>query len=251
MGGVAVGNGVVYFVSSRSGIMYALEAETGAPLATVDVGALPSGRVPVIDSPSIVDGTVYLGVGDLLAFVNTNPTPGAIVALGLPDSGGVEEPPASPTNGETVVDSRFTDPGQLTGMRGASCGVAQPGVCEFSFTGHSTVTGSLSGWTDYAMWGHGNTDGSMSYSTRETFTGTVSGCGRGTFDFVSEGGRIEPGPSSEDPSGQRVHAPWTLVPGSGTGDLVGLVSGSGVLEGVAYPDTSTRGRWTGVLRCRS
>ena len=75
------------------------------------------------------------------------------------------------------VDSQFKDPGELTDIQRARCGMAQPGVCEAQLGGHSTLTGTMSGWTDYTTWGHGNTDGSISYYSHETFTGSVAGCG--------------------------------------------------------------------------
>jgi len=148
------------------------------------------------------------------------------------------------------VRSTFTDPGLLTGARDVRCGYAQPGVCELTFVGHSDIAGGLTGFTDYTLWVTSNPDGSQDWHSYETFTGTVAGCGRGTFDFEVEGGTIESGPAPEDPLGRRVHGPWTLVPGSGTGDLRSVADGSGDEEAITYPDSSTRGDFLGSLRCR-
>lgn len=147
------------------------------------------------------------------------------------------------------VDTHFTDAGELTDAQRVRCGEGQPGACEFQTGGHSTLTGTLTGWTDYTGWTHNNPDGSQTYYTHETFTGTVAGCGRGTFEFLSEDAVVESGPSSEDPSARDFHGPWTLVPGSGTGDLARLHGGSGEIRGVFYADTSTRGTVSGELTC--
>ncbi|MGH2375986.1 MAG: PQQ-binding-like beta-propeller repeat protein [bacterium] len=77
MGGVAVAGGVVYFISSRSGTLYALSADTGAVLAAVPLA-------PSISGPSVSNGRVYAGVGDAEGAVGGQKTDGAIVALGLP-----------------------------------------------------------------------------------------------------------------------------------------------------------------------
>jgi polyvinyl alcohol dehydrogenase (cytochrome) len=74
LAGVAVANGVVYFHSSASGILYAVEAATGRVLKGLRVGAGISG-------PSIANGHVYLGTGDTFGIVDPDAHSGAIVAL--------------------------------------------------------------------------------------------------------------------------------------------------------------------------
>ena len=147
------------------------------------------------------------------------------------------------------IDAQFVDPGVLTGVQAARCGAQQPGVCEFEARGHSTVTGTMTGFTDYTIWVHGNPDGSKSWYSLETFTGTLDGCGRGTFGFVAEDGVVEAAPSSTDPLGNDFHARVSVVPQSGTGDLTRLVAGSGEEHGVVYPDTSGHGQMTGTVTC--
>jgi outer membrane protein assembly factor BamB len=74
LSGVATAAGVVYFQSDSSGSLFALDAESGAVLAQVAIGGSVSG-------PSIVDGQIYIGLGDTFTVGPTGP--GAITALGL------------------------------------------------------------------------------------------------------------------------------------------------------------------------
>lgn len=74
LSGVATAGGVVYFQSDFTSLLFALDASTGAPLARVAIGGAVSG-------PSIADGQIYVGVGDI--FGPGASGPGAITALGL------------------------------------------------------------------------------------------------------------------------------------------------------------------------
>lgn len=75
LSGIAVANGVVYFMASGlSSTLYALNAETGEILATATISGGISG-------PSISHGQLYVGTGAL--FASGVPTPTGIVALGL------------------------------------------------------------------------------------------------------------------------------------------------------------------------
>jgi polyvinyl alcohol dehydrogenase (cytochrome) len=74
LSGVATAAGVVYFQSDFTGLLFALDAESGALLAKVAIGGSVSG-------PSIADGQVYVGIGDTFTVGPTGP--GAITALGL------------------------------------------------------------------------------------------------------------------------------------------------------------------------
>jgi outer membrane protein assembly factor BamB len=73
MAGIAVANHVAYFASIFSGRLYALDAASGAQLASVPIGMSASG-------PSVSNGRVFVGVGSPLQATGT----GAVVALGLP-----------------------------------------------------------------------------------------------------------------------------------------------------------------------
>jgi hypothetical protein len=87
---VAVANGVVYFQSTFTGTLYAVDAHTGAILAAVNIdtcdGSLPyCGQT---SGPSISRGQVYVGVGNILTSLflpSLAPNGGAIVALGIDD----------------------------------------------------------------------------------------------------------------------------------------------------------------------
>ena len=147
------------------------------------------------------------------------------------------------------VDSQFKDPGELTDVQRVRCGLLEPGVCEIQLGGHSTLTGTMSGYTDYTTWAHNNIDGSSSYYTYETFTGTIAGCGRGTFDFMVDDGQLDATPMADDPLARHFHGTWHLVSGSGTGDLAKVTAADGIEDGKFYPDTSTSGSFTGEVTC--
>lgn len=146
------------------------------------------------------------------------------------------------------VRADFQDPGFLTHIRSVSCGPLTE-QCEVEYAGHSVVSGTLSGFTDYTAWLRPHPDGTTSYWTRETFTGTVAGCGTGTFEFLISDGTVgSPGPDNGFTF--PLHGTWTLVPGSGTGALTALTTGSGDETGTSYADTSTVGQLTGQLTCQ-
>jgi len=147
------------------------------------------------------------------------------------------------------VQSQFKDPGELTDMQRVRCGLLEPFVCEVQLGGHSTLSGTMHGYTDYTTWAHANMDGSTSYYTRETFSGTVAGCGRGTFDFMVDDGHVDATPMAGDPLARHLHGTWHLVPGSGTGDLAKVTSADGVEDGKYYPDSSLSGAFTGSVAC--
>jgi polyvinyl alcohol dehydrogenase (cytochrome) len=77
MGGVAVANGVVYFTSTYSGQLFALNANSGAVLSSIAVGVSGSG-------PAVSAGQVYVGTGDALSAAFFGQVgPGTITAIGL------------------------------------------------------------------------------------------------------------------------------------------------------------------------
>ena len=80
LGAVAIANGVVYFLSSTSGILYALRASNGEVLAQLNAGAGISG-------PSVARGMVFVGTGDVVGpdGGGSGGSPdGHIIAYGLP-----------------------------------------------------------------------------------------------------------------------------------------------------------------------
>jgi polyvinyl alcohol dehydrogenase (cytochrome) len=75
--GVAVANSVVYFTSSYSQLLFALDAADGTMLTSVPIGISNSG-------PSISRGRVYVGTGNAIAAAfGLGVGPGSITALGL------------------------------------------------------------------------------------------------------------------------------------------------------------------------
>lgn len=91
------------------------------------------------------------------------------------------------------------------------------GVSEF----HGTLEGegTFCGWIPPTV----NPDGTADYIETDTFTGTISGCGRGTLRYDVHG-RIQPG---YDPARNAVPAleSWSVLAGSGTGGLAGVTGG--------------------------
>lgn len=77
MAGVAVANGVVYFTSTYSADLFALDASNGNVLNAISVGVSDSG-------PSVSNGQIFVGTGDAVgaAFVGSVGT-GTITAIGL------------------------------------------------------------------------------------------------------------------------------------------------------------------------
>lgn len=78
--GIAVGGGVVYFTTSVSNKLVALDASKGAVLREIDLG-------PVWSGPSLSRGRVYVGTGNTL-FMSVDPFPkkytGSVISFGLP-----------------------------------------------------------------------------------------------------------------------------------------------------------------------
>lgn len=82
--------------------------------------------------------------------------------------------------------------------------------------------------------------------TRNTFTGTVSGCGAGSITYSVEG-VVYP----FDPMTQRVpvEEDWQILEGSGTGGLHGLRSGGGHGNAQINLDLSIDAEFNGIVRC--
>jgi outer membrane protein assembly factor BamB len=81
--GVAVANGVVYFTTTVSKKLIALDAETGSILKEIEIGAVWSG-------PAVSRGRVYVGTGNVLfsspgemSLFPHQPN-GAVISFGLP-----------------------------------------------------------------------------------------------------------------------------------------------------------------------
>jgi uncharacterized protein (TIGR03118 family) len=165
--GVAVANGVVYF-ETVGGILYALDESTGALLAKVAAGGNVSG-------PSISNGTIYMGQGNLL---QGNPnSPKGIAAIGLSQIQQgvyVQTNLVSDINGE----AKLTDP-NLKNPWGVSFSAASP----FWVSNQRTSTSTL-----YNVTSNGLTISSASINSRVVNvplpTGQVQ---NGTTSFVVSG----------------------------------------------------------------
>jgi hypothetical protein len=93
---------VVYF-QSLFGTFYALDAQTGEPLAQILTGGVSGG-------PAVSRGQIYLGTGDAaFTFLTGQPLgPGTIIALGLPNKKAPEAAaPSRPVSGQG--SGQFTD----------------------------------------------------------------------------------------------------------------------------------------------
>src|SRR5581483_248077 len=81
--GVAVANGVVYFTTTISKKLIALDATSGAVLKELEIG-------PVWSGPAVSRGRVYVGTGNVLFSTGGNMAlfpfdpNGAVISLGLP-----------------------------------------------------------------------------------------------------------------------------------------------------------------------
>jgi outer membrane protein assembly factor BamB len=78
--GVAVANGVVYFVSVFDPHVYALDAPSGQVLAALPVGGMYYGY----GGPAIAHGRVFVGTASTGGVAPNYTAGGSIVALGIP-----------------------------------------------------------------------------------------------------------------------------------------------------------------------
>jgi hypothetical protein len=125
--------------------------------------------------------------------------------------------------------------------------------------------GTFVGGETYSLSGWPTADGKLHYEGPAYMTGTIVGCGKGTYIVDNWGGWIDFAKHdvmSNAPGGFGGSAPafnyWRIRPGSGTGGLKGLVSGSGVNHwrdyaagdaGLSSPEGI--GLFTGTITCRT
>lgn len=126
-----------------------------------------------------------------------------------------------------------------------------PGTCEFYLRGHAEVSGSRVGTVLSLLHGHFTPEGFV-YTGFDYFTGMIVGCGVGSVTH-SEKGIIRDLVLLPLPNvGFGGFQEWAVVPGSGTGGLAGVSSGSGIDTFVIRPD-GTRlyggGRAVGSTTC--
>lgn len=147
------------------------------------------------------------------------------------------------------VSVDFHDPGLARASNPMiDCAPDNDGVCSFGYDGVATMRGTWTGSTVYRAEGRlDGTTGDLRYEVWETFTGTVAGCGEGTFKWHGVGTAT---PSAFDVATQTV--PFSirlwLVEGSGTGDLVGI-TGTASGEARFSPLIEQTGHLTGRVTC--
>jgi hypothetical protein len=135
-----------------------------------------------------------------------------------------------------------------------SCGVNQAGFCNVTSSGETQWSGDFEGASLYHQVGHFDPQ-SMSYRARswDRFVSvTVAGCGTGTMTWYGVG--VASAEEQDPTTGKLIgHGTWEYVPGSGTGDLANVVSGTMTFDHIEFAP----GTWenheevTGTIVCRS
>lgn len=126
------------------------------------------------------------------------------------------------------------------------CPNDERGICGFPYR----VTGTFSGDLDGTMEG-----GGLEWITAEPrtygdehaeFTGTVKGCGAGSFTYDAD--VADTGPVDLMALGYRGSATWEIRPNSASSSLAGI-SGSGIETWIVYPDLSVDAELSGTITC--
>jgi hypothetical protein len=158
-----------------------------------------------------------------------------------------------------AVDSHYTEPsGSMDGM---DCRFETPD-CKAHYVGRTSFTGTFSGAATYDLLAWFEPSGKIRYEGPDYITGSIAGCGSGKFILDEPYGEIDM--TKFDPVTQSApgYNTWRVRSGSGTGELAGLVSGSGVNNWRVYfqgqyplePDPSAerfgKGHFTGTVTCR-
>lgn len=91
--------------------------------------------------------------------------------------------------------------------------------------------------------------GAVIYHGTAVFHVTKSPCGTGTFEEIVTNGTADHSRISPDTRTVPVKNDWTIISGSGTGQLVGI-EGSGTDEADIYPNGRGEGVHYGELTCR-
>jgi hypothetical protein len=156
------------------------------------------------------------------------------------------------------VRSHYTEP--AGSWDGAQCWGLATFIpeCHARNVGHATFTGTMRGDQYYELHGTVTPDGKITYEGPAYFTGgTIEGCGTGTFILDETKGYVDM--SEYDPITDSAPGfnEWQLRPGSGTGELTNLVSGSGVNNWTFHPAGAAgitqlegEGDFTGTITCQ-
>jgi hypothetical protein len=150
----------------------------------------------------------------------------------------------------------FRDPGtQVTGLD--HCDPAQPGVCSFSFSGTAAFTAPMQAVDTY--YGHLSYDPTTMSVAGESWdrqTGSLAGCGTGSFVMHQTEFRSSPTLYDASARAARLTLKWTVVPNSGTGAFAGATGfGTGYADFEAptdpmyMPGIPNSGVYTGTVTC--
>ena len=137
-----------------------------------------------------------------------------------------------------------TDAGSFT--PGCSFGGPMPDCNSVHYEGTGTYTGDLDGTLEFSGYGYLRDDGKVgSREDSNLFTGTVAGCGTGTFRYKAEGVFNGVDPAAGGLVGEET---LDITRGTGSGGLSGL-SGSAIGAFVANADGSLDVDYTGRFDC--
>jgi hypothetical protein len=135
-----------------------------------------------------------------------------------------------------------------------SCGVNQAGFCSITSSGQTDWSGDFEGSSLYHQTGHFDAQ-STSYRAEswDWFVSvTVAGCGTG--NMIWEGVGVASAQEQDPTTGKVIgHGTWNYVPGSGTGDLANVVSGTMTFDHIEFaPGTwENHEKVTGTIVCRT
>jgi hypothetical protein len=154
---------------------------------------------------------------------------------------------ASASVGEHLVPvfTHFSDDGSA-GPSPLSCpnGQAIQGDAEFGVKAGDTWHGTAV--YDFCLVPALEPPNSITYSGRGIFTGTVDGCGTGSFSYEVTNGFAQLLPNPTSPNGSEV---WSTVPGSGTGGLQNVAEGLGVGIYTIQLTLANEGFFAGYVVC--
>jgi hypothetical protein len=173
-------------------------------------------------------------------------------ALGFCAPAAAETDQGSTVRRTVKVDAHYTEP---PGEVKVDCGLAGEPAC---FAGYAYFTGTFVGEAYYELAGPPpDSQGNVIYEGAERVTGSIRGCGKGSFILDITEGKIYTTRFDAATQSAPGYNRWSVRRGSGTGGLAGLVSGSGEnhwrMFAVAPDPAAPRfgeGDFTGQVTCR-
>lgn len=155
-----------------------------------------------------------------------------------------------------AVNAHYTEP--AGSWDGAACSGLSTGspTCRARNAGYATFTGTLYGEEYYDLEGTVTTDRHITYEGPAYVTGGVQGCGKGSYILEITNGYIDMKKYDPVTNSAPGFNEWSYRPGSGTGELTNLISGSGVNHWTIYwsgaagvTPVEGEGDFTGTIRC--